>query len=231
MKASFSRQFYYDVRHIYYAILDFFYQIFSWIRYKITGKIPFVDEIKPIQLTQDLYEYQEELSDLNNYDYQFVWNTPKFLIKQLQEYFSELDFFLVDYVYDYGVMWCGCLTAEPWGDLDMCEETILNILLHDHTIIRFVPDTEYMVIDFKMNNQSPLHKFFVNNRDGDGQNISSSYHSMLRKAYYALWVKIKKDPERYGEFIPAGYCDNCGFSTFEYNRWGECNECGFELQY
>jgi hypothetical protein len=228
MKANYSRQFYYDIRHVYYTILDYFSTILIQVKRILTGKIPFIEEIEPVSITQMLWEYGEELEELNNHDYQFSFNHNNFLVKQIRELIKTIDFFDFNYIYDYGVYWCGCLMSEPWGDLDMDEETILNLLLHKHTEVYLVGENSIHT-RFMMNEESPLHKFFLKYCDGYGQNISASYKSMRRKALDRMMKKIKDDLERYGDWIEIGHCGNCGVCFFEEN--GKCPECQSDLTY
>lgn len=155
-------------------------------------KIAFLKELEDINLSDMLHGHVDELAEYNNYEWEFVLDKPEDVAKVFNEIIEEcIDFWNTDYVTRYGsVYWSGCLTAEPWCDLDECEEVLLNILLKKHTTI--VVENEQILMRFVMNEESEINKFLIKHGDGYGGNIAYSVNGMRRIVVKTLFTMIKE---------------------------------------
>jgi hypothetical protein len=186
--------------------------------------------IDRIDLSKELFNIEKELEDINNG--QYIWQFDiKSIKKNLLSYIRNFDFYDVDYVFNYGSMWCGCLTAEPWCELNKSEETVLNVLLHDHTEVVTEPTIE---IRFRENKQSILNEFLEKYLSDEDyvDNINASFNSMLyvfrRKLVEHLHDCVSEDLWRnqWGEWREHWLCPKCQYETYLswYNN-GRCPGC------
>jgi len=154
----------------------------------------FQHEIEPVNLSSIIREIEEELREHNAGEWYFEWDSRRNLVKEFEKIFDEMDFWNILYGFQSRVFSCGCLTLEPWNELDEGEEYILNTLLHEQTEL-FVDDDGDIKIRFYADKGTTLHPFFQRYRHGYGENISSSYKCMLRAALRAWKKEIDKDLE------------------------------------
>lgn len=158
----------------------------------------FEKEIKDIDLTEILNEKSDEIYELNAGEWYFEWHDNNILAKKFSEVLDETSFRWTNFTTHWIIgeecsYWCGCLTLEPFCELDEGEEVILDWMLHENTEIVF--DGERLLMRFKPDESVTLHKFFSEYTDGYGENISSSYKCMRRHALKVLKKRIEKDLE------------------------------------
>ena len=188
------------------------------------------ENMRTINLTVKLGNIEQEILKANNFDWMFQFDVPYTLTK-VQEILDKVNFWYEGCLYFVSdVYWCGCLTLEPWCDLELPEEDILNKLLKYHTQIAEVNDEH--VIRFMMNPKSPLHEFFLKYQDGYGGNIPYSSGAMRWKVEEVIDRYLEKELENQGTCLGEGYsamfCSECGVSFFGYKK---CPECDTELEW
>lgn len=189
--------------------------------------LAFAGEIDEVDITRRLQKIEQELDNMNGGEWAFSFGDYSDIVSLVKTALERADFYIIEHISDWGFYWCGCLTAEPWGDLHAGEEWILNLLVKHHMVVR--RDDKGVFLGFKNPTKSPLYRFFLKHRDGYGGNVAAGIGSMM---YHLVEWMVKcwnSDLDRYGTWFPCGYCTKCecGFYTDE----GVCPECGSHLTY
>ena len=172
-----------------------------------------MEKIKGINVSDILSRFDREI-DGETCGYIYYIDSNK-ILPWLKDFISRATFWetsnrpSIPYIMGSRVYWCGCLTAEPWCDLDMDEPDILDIILHDHTDVRKNENGE-IVVEFVKNSKSELGKFFWHNRDGYGGNVSYSIESMYLRLADAIVKAVEYDLEngrgdKYGSWVKLEY--------------------------
>lgn len=193
--------------------------------------IEFIQDIEPINFSNELLEIENKLAELNDYNFQFSFGSDEDIKRILSELLEESDFYNIDIVNDYGFYWSGILFEYPFSELNQAEETVLNMIKNDFL---FIDDSnEGIKLSFKNNSKSKLYKFFYKYRDGAGENIPTAINNMMRKLKKWMLEKINKNPDSYGTWYEeiTKICSGCGetFSSFEESELKKCESCGEDL--
>jgi len=188
--------------------------------------LQFIDEIDKVNLLEEVYKIQDEISEYNNFDYELSFGGEKNIIRLLKEEMEDIDFYTFDYTNDFGFYWCGILTDDPFSTLEMEEEHVLNLITRHH--LRINPEG---IIEFYNPTTSPLYRFFLQNRDGSGGNISYSVNAIIRKIKKVICKEFKDDRfiELHGTWIESGYCPDC--ECYYCVIDGRCPDCNEPLEY
>jgi hypothetical protein len=202
--------------------------------------LQFVKDIESIDISEMTLEIENEIAEINDFQYQFSFGSTEDIFRNISEILNDADFYDIETISSYGnpvFYWCGVLTAEPWCDLQMEEEEILNLILQD--FINVMYDNEgNVIIGFHNNSKSKLYRFFLKYRDGYGLNIPYSINTMLEKL--SNWIK-KELSDNTGEYSKIGTweaeihkeCPQCDeyYNSFDDDEFTECPDCKVELEY
>jgi hypothetical protein len=163
--------------------------------------LQYLDEIEKTDLKEIFEDEESHIVEINDGECGFSFGDDDEILRISTEIFNELNFYNVQYVQEYGKptwYWCGILCEFPWEELNMEEETILNLIKKYHLCVIKKDDKIY--IEFNNPTKSPLYKFFYKYRDGYGENIPHNINSIIHFFNKYLKAKLIKDPERYGNF-------------------------------
>lgn len=189
-----------------------------------------LSEINKVDLYDQVLELEQELLDYNDWNWSWSMGGDTDILRILNELLDDFDFRSVNYEHDYGFYWCGILPEWPFSELDLDEETILNIILQDFLYIEQDKDKIYIACK-PTNSKSSLYKFFYKYRDEAGGNFEYAISDMIRTISKWMIKKIKDDPDRYGEWEQALHplCPKCDetFSVWESETTWECPNCGY----
>lgn len=170
--------------------------------------------MRQIDISKHIYEVEKDIFELNNAEWEWRFYKPEKLLPLLKQYIDQIDFHYTDYlIINTHTYWCGCLTLEPWCELEEGEESILNELLHKNT--ELVIEKDRLVLRYKENPESLCHVIFKKYPDGFGGNIAASFNSMLHIVEEAIEKKLHDSiPEnvptsKYGEWGQDSYCATC----------------------
>lgn len=192
-----------------------------------------LSEINKVDLYDQVLEIENEILDYNNYEWSWSMGSEKDILRILNELLDDFDFRSVDYIHDYGFMWCGILPDFPFSELDLNEETILNIILQDFLYIEQDKDKIYLACK-PTNSKSSLYKFFYKNRDEAGGNFEYAINDMIRTISKWMIKKVKENPDHYGEWEQAIYpvCPECEQSChhWESSKTFDCFTCGYSCK-
>jgi len=205
-----------------------------------SSALKFLKDIETINISQITLDIENELAEINDYNCQFSFGSDDDIFKNVTEILNDANFYDIDTITRIGnpcFYWCGVLTAEPWCDLQMEEEEILNLILQDFIDVMH-DEKGNVIINFHNNSKSKLYRFFYKYRDGYGLNIPYSINDMLRKL--EKWI-IKELNDNTGEYSKIGTweseihkkCSECDehYNSFDDNEFSECPECKVELEY
>ena len=189
-------------------------------------------ELKRVDLYSQILDIENDLLELNNYDWSWSMGSEKDILRILNDLLDDFDFYSVDYLHDYGVYWCGILPDWPFSELDMSEETILNIMLHDFIVV--TQDKGIYLSCKPTNSKSKLYRFFYKHREDSGGNFEYAINDILNVISKWMIKKIKDDADRYGEWEQAVYpvCPKCEQSChhWESSDVFECFTCGYSCK-
>ena len=181
-----------------------------------------IDELDTFNLMDDVLAREEEMLELNNHDFMWSMGGQDEIIRVFTDLIEDdADFWNINHISDFGFYWCGCLTLEPWCELELEEETILNQIVKYHVVVG-----DDCVMRFANNPKSPLYRFLLKYRDGWGGNIPHSINAMLYRLHVWLLKQIE-DADRYGSWTQLAYCEKCecGYFSDDY----KCPECKTEF--
>lgn len=191
--------------------------------------------MKQINVSNIMHEIERELLELNDGEWEWRFFSPEKIKPMLEEVIDQIDFYLIDYIFDYGVYWCGILTLEPWCELDRCEETILNELLRKNT--ELVVSNDELILRYKENPESFCHKIFEKYPDGFGGNIEASFNGVLNRVEKIIEktlndnVSEREPANKWGEWGQDSYCAACDARhTVFWSDPPHCPDCNQEYQ-
>jgi hypothetical protein len=161
----------------------------------------FIKDVEFIDINKMCSDIETVLPECNE-DWQFSFGNSKDIVKHIKAILEKADFREIDSISSYGqpvFYWCGCLTAEPWQDLEMEEEDILNAIVKHHLFIDDDAENGIRIV-FRANLESPLQKFFTKNSNGYGLNVPYGINSMLH--FLGKWIKtqLNENLDRYGSW-------------------------------
>ena len=185
-------------------------------------------EIKRIDLYEQILDMEENLLELNNYEYAWSMGSEQDMLKILNDLLDDFNFYKVDYTHDYGVYWSGILPEFPFSEVDLSEEHLLNLIPQDFIYIEY--DKGIYLSCKPTNSKSSLYRFFYKHREDSGGNFEYAINDMLRTISKWMIKKIKENPDRYGEWEQAIHplCIKCGetFQAWESETTLDCPNCG-----
>jgi len=162
--------------------------------------LEFEKDINPINAYQIFLDIENEIAEINEYDWQFSFGDESNLVAVIQDVIKKIDFYNIDTITRFGnpvFYWCGMFTLEPFDQLEMEEEDIANLIVKYHLKI---DTSDGILIKFVNNSKSPLYRFFRKYNDGFGLNVPTSINTVLDRA--EKWMKgyINDNMERFGEW-------------------------------
>jgi hypothetical protein len=183
-----------------------------------------------IDLQPVVFEKQDELSELNNYDYDvsFDLDALDVALESLDAY-RVSDFWHQRFGTGY---YCGILNLEPWCLLlDQwykygceSEEDVWQAILAHHV------KRDGWTLGFSFNPVSPINAWLrTHSRDGD---TATNVQTLLNVAFlHALDQDSQQRESDLWNWQQKGYCSQCDMLTwYEDNSWTPvCPECGTEL--
>lgn len=157
------------------------------------------EKINELNVTDILFDSLERIRE---YSPEWYLKLEENWVEKFEEKYKKIDFYHQNIINDYGVYWCGVLTAEPFDCLmeQYTEEDILNLIKNHHLIMSQTDNG--LVIQFKNPTSSPLYRFFNKHKeDGFGENIPYSVNGLINKLENILQKELSENLEYYGEWI------------------------------
>ena len=172
-----------------------------------------------VSLVESVDAFCERVHKLNNGDYMVNVNVKKLILG----YDGRMNNIMHCDLGGGNTFWQGILSLEPWCELKMEEESILELILHHHLF------TNGEDVFFDFNKESPIDKFLRKHWDGD---CIINIHSILRRVVRGAIEMLEKDDDQYPKYlevVSSGYCRKCECSSFADD--GKCFECRGVLEY
>lgn len=204
-------------------------QVDDYTQRKAKGKNGEWCGLEPVEFYRNTYslsgavdDHCEKMAQANNHD----WECSVDIKRLLKDYNGQMNVVTGTSWGSDGYFWQGILSYDPWYELKMSEDSIIETILRHHVFY----DADANIF-FDWNPVSPLNHW-LKHQWGIENDVSVNVHTIVRRVLQGIMEVLNKDDDRYPKYhkwVQSGHCPKC--DAWMCSPTGHCFECETELTY